>query len=198
MDSRAWNEKYRVSDRLWSAEPNQFVAAELAELRPAGRALDLAAGEGRNALWLAERGWRVTAVDFSDVAIERGRARDPDGAVEWQVADVLEVPIESGGFDLVLLAYLQLPWPQMKQVLARAQDALAPGGVLLIVGHDTDNLARGYGGPKSAEVLYSPGDIRETLARLTIDRAVTVKRHVATDSGVATALDCLVRAHRSL
>ena len=197
MDSRAWNEKYRVSDRLWSAEPNQFVAAELAELRP-GRALDLAAGEGRNALWLAERGWRVTAVDFSDVAIDRGRVRDPDGAVEWQVADVLEVPIESGAYDLVLLAYLQLPWPQMKQVLARAQDALAPGGVLLIVGHDTDNLARGYGGPKSAEVLYSPGDIRESLAGLTIDRAETVERHVATDGGVATALDCLVRAHRSV
>jgi 2-polyprenyl-3-methyl-5-hydroxy-6-metoxy-1,4-benzoquinol methylase len=63
MDAQAWDERYTASELLWSATPNQFVAAELSDLAP-GRAVDLAAGEGRNALWLAERGWHVTAVDF--------------------------------------------------------------------------------------------------------------------------------------
>ncbi len=71
MDSRAWDERYAASELVWSSTPNQFVAAEVADLTP-GRALDLAAGEGRNALWLAERGWQVTAVDFSLVGLDKG------------------------------------------------------------------------------------------------------------------------------
>jgi 2-polyprenyl-3-methyl-5-hydroxy-6-metoxy-1,4-benzoquinol methylase len=64
-----WNARYAASELLWTAEPNRLFAAEIAGLEP-GRALDLACGEGRNAVWLAEQGWRVTAVDFSDVALE--------------------------------------------------------------------------------------------------------------------------------
>src|SRR4051812_9854296 len=94
MDAAAWDERYAAAELGWSASPNRFVAAELADLSP-GRALDLAAGEGRNALWLAERGWQVTAVDFSRVGLEKARAlqrRHPRGAqlqVEWVHADVL-------------------------------------------------------------------------------------------------------------
>ena len=95
MDARAWDERYAATELVWSAGPNQFVESELKDLRP-GRALDLAAGEGRNAIWLAEQGWEVTAVDFSLVGLDKGRAalaQRPGGRdlhVEWVHADVLD------------------------------------------------------------------------------------------------------------
>ena len=85
MDAEAWNERYRTSELMWSAGPNQFVEAELADLAP-GRAVDLAAGEGRNAIWLARRGWQVTAVDFSQVALDKGRAIAGDLPIAWVCA----------------------------------------------------------------------------------------------------------------
>src|ERR1700754_4102577 len=110
VDAAAWDRRYAREDLLWSAGPNRLVAAELSEL-PAGRALDLASGEGRNALWLAERGWRVTAVDFSPVATERARrlaaARSLD--LETIVADVVSWVPPAGAFDAVVIAYLHLP-----------------------------------------------------------------------------------------
>ncbi|MFC7739793.1 class I SAM-dependent methyltransferase [Nocardiopsis composta] len=89
MDSKAWDERYRATGLVWGAGPNRFVVEQTEGLAP-GRALDLAAGEGRNAVWLAERGWRVTAVDFSPVAVERGRriAAERGADVEWAAADV--------------------------------------------------------------------------------------------------------------
>jgi 2-polyprenyl-3-methyl-5-hydroxy-6-metoxy-1,4-benzoquinol methylase len=91
MDSEKWNRRYLEKDLLWSAEPNRFLVDEVANLPP-GRALDLGAGEGRNAIWLAERGWRVTAVEFADAAVERGRciAAERGVEVEWVCSDLLE------------------------------------------------------------------------------------------------------------
>jgi ubiquinone/menaquinone biosynthesis C-methylase UbiE len=195
VDSKDWNSKYSASERLWSWEPNQFVAEELADL-PAGKALDLAAGEGRNALWLANRGFQVTAIDFSDIAIERAREADTDSKVNWVVADVLSCELDEAGYDLVLLSYLQLPADKMRAVLERAREALAPGGTLLLIGHDVRNLEEGTGGPQSAEVLYSPQDIVAALEGLDIARAETVERVVKKESGTSVALDCLVRAVR--
>jgi 2-polyprenyl-3-methyl-5-hydroxy-6-metoxy-1,4-benzoquinol methylase len=197
VNSDAWNEKYRAADLLWSVTPNQFVERELAELAP-GRALDLAAGEGRNAIWLAERGWLVTAIDFAEVAIERGRSKARERAVDvhWVVTDLLEFVPEPGRFDLVLIAYLQLPWPAMKEVLARAAAAVAPAGTFFLIAHDIENLSRGYGGPRSSGVLYSPAMITSALANLRVLRAETVERPVDTAEGRKLALDVLVRAAR--
>ena len=96
MDAAAWDERYAATELVWSAGPNQFVEQELADLPP-GRALDLACGEGRNARWLAERGWQVTAMDFSPVAIEKGRRLaeqlpTTSGRIDWQVGDALTRP----------------------------------------------------------------------------------------------------------
>jgi SAM-dependent methyltransferase len=182
---------------MWSVEPNRFVADELADLPP-GRALDLGAGEGRNAIWLAERGWRVTAVEFADVAVDRARrigaARGVD--VDWVCADLLEWLPEPAGFDLVLLLYLQLPTGDMKVVLDRARTALAPGGTLLLVGHDRANLDGGHGGPQDPSVLYTADDISSALSGLDIEEAGIRLRPVETDHGTVHAIDCLVRAHR--
>ncbi|RMH39182.1 MAG: class I SAM-dependent methyltransferase [Deltaproteobacteria bacterium] len=160
--------------------------------------LDLAAGEGRNALWLAERGWDVEAVDFAERALERGRALAARRGVRvrWRNEDLTAWASEARAYDLVLIAYLHLPWDAMRPILERAAAAVAPGGTLLLVGHDRRNLTEGYGGPPSAAVLYGPDDVVSALGDLRIERAETVEREVATGEGPRVALDVLVRARR--
>ena len=200
MDSQQWDERYAGAEFQWTTRPNQFVAAELAGLPP-GRALDLAAGEGRNAVWLAERGWRVTAVDFSRVGLDKGRtlsaARGIDDArVAWIVTDLRDYEPEDGAFDLVLIAYFQVVAELRASVLARAAAALAPGGTLLVIGHDLTNLAEGTGGPQDPDVLYTPEAVSAELPGLRLVRAERVHRTVERDDGPATAIDTLVRAVR--
>ena len=200
MDSQQWDERYSGTEFEWTTRPNQFVAAELADLPP-GRALDLAAGEGRNTVWLAERGWRVTAVDFSRVGLEKGRklsaARGVDEArVDWIVADLRDYEPERDSYDLALIAYFQASPDVRAAVLARAAAALARGGTAFVVGHDLTNLTEGAGGPQDPDVLYTPEAIRVELPGLRILRAERVRRTVERDGGPATAIDTLVRAVR--
>ncbi|MGD8863312.1 MAG: methyltransferase domain-containing protein [Myxococcales bacterium] len=197
MDREAWDRRYAEAERVWSAGPNQFVEAEAAELPP-GRALDLAAGEGRNALWLAERGWQVLAVDFSRVALDRGR-REAEArglTLDFVQADLTRWKPAPAAHDLVLLVYLHLPWPAMVPVVRGAAEAVAPGGTLLVVAHDLDNLRNGHGGPQDPDVLYTPDQVVAELAGLEIGRAETVERRVQTPEGEQIALDALVRASR--
>ena len=189
MGRADWDERYRGTDRLWSAGPNMFVADRLAHVTP-GVGLDVASGEGRNAIWLAERGWKMTAVDFSDVAIERGRSRSDE--VEFVVADVLEwEPDES--FDLALIAYLQLPEAEMKRVIERVASWLKPGGELFLIGHDESNIDDGHGGPQMPEVLTKVDATVDWLDGLEVVEAQVVRRPVQTDEGRVFARDALVR-----
>jgi len=192
-----WNSRYAQKELLWTAEPNRRLAVEAGGLEP-GRALDVACGEGRNAVWLAERGWQVTAVDFSDVALGKGaRLAETRGVeVDWVVADILEYAPDPGAFDLVVVLYLQLPHEQFVRALRHAADAVAPGGTLFVLGHDTTNLVDGYGGPKDAAVLFTPEEVTDALEGLVVERAEKVERTVALDNGEATAIDALVRAAR--
>jgi hypothetical protein len=150
-------------------------------------------------VWLAERGWRVTAVDFSDVALAKGaRLAEARGVeVDWVVADVLDHEPEAEAYDLVVVLYLQLPHEELVRALRRASGAVAPGGTLFVLGHDTTNLARGYGGPKDVSALFTPEDVTGAIEGLFVERAETVERRVALDDGEATALDALVRARRA-
>ena len=208
MDARAWDERYAAAELLWSAGPNQFVEAELADLRP-GRAVDLAAGEGRNAIWLAERGWEVTAVDFSLVGLDKGRqalARHPNGRdlhVDWVHADVLDYDAGPVGFDLALVAYLQLVPEERREATRRAFGLLVPGGTLLVVGHDSTNFTEGTGGPTDQAVLFTAEEVLGDLdgERFEVVRAERVSRQVPTAPDDAlhraeparTAYDALVR-----
>lgn len=203
MDAAAWDARYAATEQVWSRGPNQFVAAELADLPPA-RALDLACGEGRNALWLAELGWQVTALDFSAVAVDRGRRRAGGLPITWQVGDVLSAGLPD--VDLAVLAYLQLAPDERRTAVRRAWSALAPGGTFFLVAHDSTNLSEGSGGPQDPSVLYTAEDV---LADLEADhlgdsaqvvRADRVARVVPPpdDSGPdATAYDALVRVVRT-
>jgi SAM-dependent methyltransferase len=195
-----WDRRYADSELLWTAQPNRFLVAEAAGLTP-GRALDVACGEGRNAVWLAEQGWRVTGVDFSEVGLAKARrlaaARGVD--VAWVAADLLGYRPQPRAFDLVLVFYLQLPESERGPILHAAAEAVAAGGTLLVVAHDSSNLEHGHGGPRSPAVLYTPDDVVRDLdgSRFEIVRAEVVQRSVETPAGERAALDALVRARRT-
>jgi len=191
MDAAAWDERYAATALVWSAGPNQFVESELASLPP-GRALDLACGEGRNAFWLAERGWQVTAIDWSDVAVDKGR-RVTD-AVDWQVGDAVTAPLPTD-LDLVVMAYFQVVAADRRTAVRRSFEALAPGGRLFVVAHDSTNLTEGTGGPQDPSVLYTAEDVLDDLAGtdLEVERAERVPR--AVEAG--TAWDALVHVVRA-
>jgi len=192
-----WDRRYADREFLWSVEPNRFVVQELGDL-PSGRALDVASGEGRNAVWLAEKGWRVTAVDFSWAGLEKARRlADTRGeTVDWVRADLREYEPEACAYLLVLVAYLHIPPVERAAVLLGACSALAPGGVLLVVGHDLTNLSDGVGGPQDPTLLYTPEAIAAELPGLSVQRAEQVRRPVDVSGQARDAIDTLVRAVR--
>ncbi len=193
MKSEDWDRRYAAEELVWSAGPNRLFAAEVAALPP-GRALDLACGEGRNAIWLAEQGWDVTAVDYSQVALAKAReiAARRGVAPVFVAADLLEYHPAAGAFDLVAVLYLQIPAAELHVVLQRAAAAVAPGGTFLLVGHDLLNLTEGHGGPKEPDVLYTADDVVADLPGLEILRAERVLRDV--EGAERHAIDVLVRA----
>ena len=198
MDSAQWDQRYSTSELIWTGKANQFVDAYLGELEP-GTAIDLAAGEGRNAVWLAERGWTVTAVDFSQVGLDKAEQLAAHHGVEITTvcADATtwrpDAPV-----DLVVLSYLQLPSEQQRVVLDHAATWLTPGGTLFVIAHDRSNVDHGWGGPPSAEVCYSVDATVAALGALDVTTAEVVERLVDTDEGSKTALDTLVIARHPL
>jgi len=198
MEATDWDERYAAVERVWSVEPNVWLAEVATDLAP-DRALDLACGEGRNAVWLAARGWRVTAVDFSAVALARGRAAAPP--VDWVEADVRTWSPPSPGnvaaFDLVAIVYLHLPPAERAAVLGTARRAVAPGGTVVVIGHDVRNIAEGVGGPQDPDILLDPTTLATELSEgrgdgpgLAVIRAETVVRPTL----AGDALDTIVVA----
>ena len=196
-EQAVWDQRYSGPDLVWGAGPNRFVTEEAAAL-PAGRAVDLGTGEGRNAIWLAERGWQVTAVDFSAAGLARAArlAAERGVSVDWVQADLLDYQPARGSCNLVLIAYIHLPAASLARVFRAAAAAVAPGGTLLVIGHDRDNITRGHGGPQDPDRLYTPAEVTAELDGLAVRRAEQVMRPVRTPKGERTAIDTLVRAER--
>jgi 2-polyprenyl-3-methyl-5-hydroxy-6-metoxy-1,4-benzoquinol methylase len=198
MDSTQWDERYSTSELIWTGRANQFVEAHLADLEP-GTAIDVGAGEGRNAVWLASRGWSVTAVDFSRVGLDKADQLASEHSVEVStVCADATTWTPAAPVDLVVLSYLQLPSDQQRTVLEHAATWLNPGGTLFVIAHDRSNIEHGHGGPPSEEVCYTVDDTVAALAGLDIATAEVVERHVDTPDGRKTALDTLVIAQRPL
>lgn len=191
-----WNERYRSEGMIYGAEPNQFVVAALAHLPP-GQALDLACGQGRNAVWLAQQGHDVTAVDYSEVAIDHGRrlAEAVGVDVDFVRADLTSWS-PTGAFDLVLLSYLHLPTEARATVHRAAVGSLVPGGTLFLVAHHRDNLDGGVGGPQDPAVLYEEAELAEDFSELDIERNERVLRHVVKDDLEGDAIDVVVLARK--
>ena len=191
-----WDERHAAREPIESHEPDPTLAEVVGALAP-GRAIDLAAGDGRNAIWLAARGWDVTAVDFSGVALERATAaaEAANVTVRWVNADLLEWRAEPRSFDLVAVMFLHLPPGERNSVYAGAAEAVAPGGRLLVVGHDRSNLIDGAGGPQDPAVLFTAAEIADALAGFEVERTDTVARDLG-DS--RRALDAVLVARRRL
>jgi SAM-dependent methyltransferase len=200
VDRQRWNDRYTERDWKPEREPNLFLVRELDSRAPRGRVLDLACGEGRNAVWLASRGWRVTGVDFSDVALGRARklAARRGVHVDWVRADVTRFAPRPGSFQLVTILYLQLPAADRRRALERAAAAMARGGELFMVGHALRNLTEGAGGPRDSAVLWTEEAIRRELTALglAVDRTETLRRPFEEpEGGVRDAFDVLLHAH---
>jgi SAM-dependent methyltransferase len=198
MDARDWDRRW--TDKVLHAhgEASSVVLDILEDIAP-GRALDLGCGNGRHALWLAERGWRVTAVDFSTEALRQARERAAATGVEvaWVEADLAAYEPERQAFDLVLVAYLHVPGRERAPIHAKAAAAVACGGTLLLVGHDVTNIGTGAPGPTDPSLLYTPSGIVAELSELEIECAEQVRRPTELEDGTPVeAVDALVVATR--
>jgi SAM-dependent methyltransferase len=171
-----WDARYRERDgAMWSGRPNGRLVAEVAGLSP-GRALDVGCGEGGDATWLAQRGWTVTAIDVSDVAVSRAReaAERAGVTVEWVTGDVLETPFPAQSFDLVSLQYPALPKAAGDAAVRTLLDTVRRDGLLLAVYHDLDDEHREHMKSKGTDPADYVGD--DDLARLLGDD-FTVELH---------------------
>ena len=190
MDSHGWDVRYQEKELVWSGAPNMFLPP-IVEGLDVGSALDLACGEGRNAIWLANQGWSVTGVDFSAVGIEKARRTAGDAVVDWVVADVISY-VPDRTFDLVMIVYVHLDAADMKHLFANAARALAPGGTLIGVGHALRNLADGVGGPPYPDILWTEDRIAPLVDGLTIVQLTEILRPV--ENSEVDAIDILLQA----
>lgn len=166
MDAEKWDERYAGADSVWTDNPNVFVAEVLDNAEP-GTAVDLAAGEGRHAVWLAKRGWDVTAVDFSGVGLQRAQMWADEAGVGQRLTTVTSdiadyVPLPDS-LDLLLLAYVQVPADVRRRAIQQCAAGLRVGGQVVVVAHDSSNLAEGTGGPPDPAVLYTAEDVTADL-----------------------------------
>ncbi len=167
MDASGWDERYRASAEhggIWAAEPPRVIRRIVGTLTP-GSALDVATGDGRTAVWLQQQGWTTTGVDFARAGLELAQARPGGDSVDWVEADVLTwAPRER--YDLVVVAYLHLT--DNESAIRRVAGWVAPGGHLVVVGHDLENLAVGGHGPSDSDVLYTPETLRAAVEPILI------------------------------
>ena len=141
-----WDERYRSRSQLWSGKPNRHLVIHVSELG-GGTALDVGCGEGADAIWLAGRGWQVTALDVSTVALERGAAHAAEAGadiarrIDWLHEDLLtwKGP-EPDSYDLVSAQFMHLPKGHRESLFRRLAASVSPGGILLIVGHHPSDL----------------------------------------------------------
>lgn len=201
MDAGDWDARYAASELVWSRGPNEFIATECAALPP-GHAVDLACGEGRNAIWLASLGWQVTAVDFSQVALDKGREVAGEVDVDWVCADATRWRGEA--LDLAVVAYFQVPAADRRRTVRNVVHSLRPGGTLVWVAHDSTNLSEGTGGPQDPRMLMTAEELIADLDGIDVEvvRAERVARVVTAEDGhgsevTKTAWDCLVRLVRA-
>jgi SAM-dependent methyltransferase len=167
-DEHDWEEQYRTHPELWSGRPNAALVAAATALPP-GSALDIGCGEGADAVWLAARGWRVTAVDLSRTALERGRAHaavqgvDVAARITWEQGDVTAWVPEERHFDLVSTQFMHLPGEARRVLFARLAAAVAPGGTLLVVGHDPSDLNTLAPRPPAPDLFFTAGEVADSL-----------------------------------
>ncbi|HEV7167364.1 MAG TPA: methyltransferase domain-containing protein [Micrococcaceae bacterium] len=163
-----YDRRYGSQAAIWSGKPNPQLVTEIGTLSP-GAALDVGCGEGADAIWLAGQGWRVTAVDFSAVALQRAAQRAADNGpaisqrIEWLHRDLSAWSPTEGAFDLVSAQFLQLPRAQRGPIYSALAQAVAPGGTLLIVGHDLSDQEQSVRRPPDSRLYFTAEELVEGL-----------------------------------
>jgi SAM-dependent methyltransferase len=163
-----WDARYRSADRIWSGNPNPHLVAQVEDLSP-GTALDIGCGEGADAIWLAEQGWRVVGADVSNVALERAAERAADAGkdvaerITWQQVDILSWAPTPRWFDLVSAQFMHLPLLARQAVHRRLAASVRPGGTLLIVGHHPLDLQTSMGRPNLPDLFFTAEEVASAL-----------------------------------
>jgi len=191
-----WDARYAERDQVWSGAPNGTLVAEL-DGRATGRALDVGCGEGADAIWLAGRGWQVTATDISAVALDRaGRAAlAAEVEVDWRLADIADGAPEPGGFDLVTTHYPALRLTDDAAAIRGLLDAVAPGGTLLVVGHAPSQEAADHGW--DPEGWVQPEDVAQHLTDGWVVETLETRPRPGTPATSHHSRDVVLRARRS-
>ncbi len=199
-----WEERYAEPGLSWSGEPNPVLVAEIADVTP-GVALDVGSGEGADALWLARQGWYVTGVDIASNALEKARAhavtvdRHAAARIDWQQQDLTDWVPEPQSFDLVSAQFMQLTEPARSVIFRSLATAVAPGGTLLIVGHDASDF-RGDSGHRAhlIEKLFSIIDVVTAIdgEGLHVEIAESRQRGTPVAGGADFLHDIVVKASR--
>ena len=196
-----WDARYtEAGGARWSGRPNGRLVVEAADL-VAGRALDVGCGEGADAIWLAERGWDVTAIDVSDVALTRARAAAEHAgvAVEWVAGDAFEAGVAARSFDLVSMQYPALPKAAGEDAVRTLLDAVRPGGMLLAVYHDLDDEHREHMKARGTDPAAYVGvdDLRALLGDDFVVELHAVEPRTDPPAGTPHIADVVLRARRA-
>ena len=199
-----WNQRYQSSSTLWSGHVNPQLVIEAADLHP-GSALDVGCGEGADAIWLAERGWQVTALDLSTVALERGAAHALEVSAEvaqriiWLHADLTDwVPV-AASYDLASAQFVHLPKRQRELLHRRLAGSVRPGGTLLVVGHHPSDVHTTVPRPSAPGLLFTASDVAASLTPqewVTVVDEARARQTVDPDGRPATIHDAVFRAQR--
>jgi SAM-dependent methyltransferase len=199
-----WDELYRSLSAVWSGDPNPQLVAEISDLTP-GTALDAGCGEGADAIWLAERGWHVTAADISPVALERARAfasnvsDDVARRIDWLHADLLNWSPPAESYDLVSAQFMHPPTAPRETLFRRLAAAVKPHGTLLVVGHHPSDLQTTAKRPPLPELLFTAADVAALLEPNNWDIIVETSRERTTTDPAGRTItihDAVLRARR--
>ncbi|MCI2397865.1 class I SAM-dependent methyltransferase [Aliiroseovarius subalbicans] len=195
-----WDKRFQGEEYLFGTDPATFLVDQVRHLTPGARALAVADGEGRNSVFLAERGLEVLAMDASPVGVEKARklAQDRGVEVDFRVADITQWDWDAEQHDLIVAVFIQFMGPALRDaVFAGMKRALRPGGTLLLHGYTPEQLGHGTGGPGQVENLYTEALLADAFADFRIERLTAYERHMDEGrghSGLSALIDLV--AHK--
>jgi len=184
--AQTWNQRYQSEGFLFGTEPNHWLARHAPVWKRGDRVLCVADGEGRNSVWLAQRGLRVDAFDIAEVGVAKARAfaEAAGAAVNLQVADVDSFAWPTGTYDGIAAIFIQFAPPaQRARMFERMVQALKPGGVLILQGYSPQQLVYKTGGPGQIEHLYTEDLLRQAFAGMKIEVLDCYEADIAEGSG---------------